>query len=220
MPHNMTRFELPHSMPEHIADGAVHVIGAAAAVAGVSALMVWASLKFPGAWIWPLVFYGIGLVATFSFSAAYNLTLHSRARAVLRRFDHAAIYLMIAGTYTPIAIIGLGGRIGWALAITTWTLAIVGIVMKLAFFHRWPRAGFVLYLAQGWLGVVAAWPLIETLPSSVLILLLAGGLTYTAGTIFYHFDRLPFSRAIWHSHVLAAAATHYAAVLLVMPSVS
>ena len=214
----MTFIKLPHSRSEHIADGAVHIIGVAAAVAAVSGLLVWAFMAVPHEWIWPLVFYAIGLVATFSFSAAYNLTLHARARAVLRRFDHAAIYLMIAGTYTPIAILGLGGRAGWALAIASWTIALIGIVMKLVFFERWPKAGFVLYLAQGWLGVVAAWPLIEHLPASALILILIGGLTYTAGTIFYHMERIPFSRAIWHVHVLAAAATHFAAVLLVTPS--
>lgn len=116
----MTRFELPHSPWEHFADGVVHVIGVAAAIAATSALIVWASLKLPADWIWPLTFYGIGMIATFSLSAAYNLTLHGRVRAVLRRFDHAAIYLMIAGTYTPIAILGLGGWLGWSVCCARW----------------------------------------------------------------------------------------------------
>lgn len=214
----MTRFQLPHSLSEHIADGVVHVIGVAAAIGGVSALMTWAALKVPAAWIWPLAFYAAGVIATFSLSAAYNLTVHARARAILQRFDHAAIYLMIAGTYTPIAINGLGGWQGWALAITAWTVAAFGIFVKLAYFDGWEKAGFVLYLALGWVGIVAAWPLVETLPTSALVLLLIGGVTYTAGTIFYHFDRLPFSRAIWHSHVLAAAATHFVAVLIITPT--
>lgn len=216
----MTRFQLPHTPWEHFADGVVHVIGVAFAIAATSALIVWASLRLPVDWIWPLTVYGVGLIATFSFSAAYNLTIHGKVRAVLRRFDHAAIYLMIAGTYTPIGIIGLGGWLGWGLAISSWTLAIVGIVMKLAFFHRWPRAGFFLYLGMGWLGIVAVWPLIQNLNPSVLILLLVGGVTYTAGTIFYHFDRLPYSRAIWHTHVLAAAVIHYVAVLMAVPAIS
>jgi hemolysin III len=212
----MTLYPLPHSRAEHFADGAVHVIGVAAAIAGVSGLMVWAAMTVPSAWIWALAFYAAGMIATFSLSAAYNLTLHAKTRAVLRRFDHAAIYLMIAGTYTPIAIIGLGGWEGWALAIGSWALAIVGIVMKLVFFERWPKAGFVLYLAQGWLGVVALWPIVTTLPISATVLIFAGGITYTLGTIFYQFEKLPFSRAIWHTHVLAAAAAHYIAVLLIM----
>lgn len=211
----MQHHGLDHSLAEHIADGVMHVLGLAAAIAGATALMVWAALAVPPDRIWPLVPYAIGLVATFAFSAAYNLTLHRKIRAVLRRFDHAAIYLMIAGTYTPMAIIGLGGGRGLALAIAAWSLAAFGITLKLAFFHRWPRLGFGLYLAQGWLGVIAAWPLMQTLPLPALILLLAGGLTYTLGTIFYA-ARWRFSTAIWHGHVLAAAATHYAAVVLIV----
>jgi len=211
----MQHHGLDHSLAEHIADGVMHVLGLAAAIAGATALMVWAALAVPPERIWPLVPYAIGLVATFAFSAAYNLTLHRKIRAILRRFDHAAIYLMIAGTYTPMAIIGLGGGRGLALAIAAWGLAVFGITLKLAFFHRWPRLGFGLYLAQGWLGVIAAWPLMQALPLPALILLLVGGLTYTLGTIFYA-ARWRFSTAIWHGHVLAAAATHYAAVVLIV----
>jgi hemolysin III len=210
----MKHYGLDHSFAEHVADGVMHVIGLAAAIAGATALLVWAALAVPPERIWPLVPYAVGLVATFALSAAYNLTLHHRIRAVLRRFDHAAIYLMIAGTYTPMAIIGLGGGRGIALAIAAWSLAIFGITLKLAFFHRWPRLGFVLYLAQGWIGVIAAWPLMQTLPLAALVLLLVGGLTYTLGTIFYA-ARWRFSTAIWHGHVLAAAAAHYAAVVII-----
>lgn len=210
----MRQYGLDHTLAEHIADGVMHVLGLAAAIAGATALMVWAALSVPPERIWPLIPYAVGLVASFALSAAYNLTLHRKIRAVLRRFDHAAIYLLIAGTYTPMAIIGLGGGRGLALAIAAWSLAIFGVTLKLAFFHRWPRLGFALYLAQGWLGVIAAWPLMTTLPPAVLILLLVGGLTYTVGTIF-HAKAWPFSTAIWHGHVLAAAATHYAAVILV-----
>jgi hemolysin III len=210
----MKNYGLDHSLAEHVADGVMHVVGLAAAIAGATALLVWAALSVPPERIWPLIPYAIGLVATFALSAAYNLTLHSRIRAVLRRFDHAAIYLMIAGTYTPMAIIGIGGGRGLALAIAAWSLAAFGITLKLAFFHRWPRLGFVLYLAQGWLGVLAAWPMIQSLPLSALILLLIGGITYTIGTIFYA-KGWRFSTAIWHGHVLAAAAIHYAAVILI-----
>ena len=210
----MTRHQLRESLAEHIADGVLHAIGVAAAIAGCSGMMVWAALSLPGAAIWPLAIYAAGLVLSFSLSAAYNMTLHAPARAVLRRLDHAAIYLLIAGTYTPMAIIGLGGWVGWSLAIAAWSLALVGIVMKLAFFHRWQRAGFVLYLGLGWLGAVAAWPLIAELSRPALILLLLGGIAYTVGTLFFHSERR-FSRAIWHGHVLAGAVVHYVAVLVV-----
>jgi len=203
-----------HSFSEHVADGVMHVVGAVAAVAGATALMVWAALELPAHLVWPLIFYAIGLVASFGLSAAYNLTLHEKIRAVLRRFDHAAIYLLIAGTYTPMAIIGIGGGRGLALAIAAWSLALFGIVLKLAFFHRWPKLGFALYLGQGWLGILAAWPMIQSLPLSALILTFIGGVVFTVGTLFYA-NNWKFSRAIWHGHVLAAAATHYAAVILV-----
>jgi hemolysin III len=210
----MHRYGLDHSLPEHIADGVMHAVGVVAAIAGATALLVWAALAVPVERIWPLIPYAAALVASFALSAAYNMTLHRRIRAVLRRFDHAAIYLLIAGTYTPMAIIGLGGGRGLALAIAAWSLAVFGIVLKLGFFHRWPKLGFALYLGQGWLGLVAAWPLVQTLPLSALILIVAGGLTFSLGTIFYA-SSWRFSRAIWHGHVLAAAAAHYAAIILV-----
>lgn len=210
----MQRYGLDHTAAEHIADSVMHVLGLVAAIAGATALMVWAALTVPGERLLPLIAYAVGLVATFALSAAYNMTLHRKIRAVLRRFDHAAIYLMIAGTYTPMALIGIGGGRGMALAIAAWSLALVGITLKLAFFQRWPRLGFALYLGQGWLGVLAAWPLMTTLPVAALVLLLVGGLTYTLGTLFYA-KGWPFSTAIWHGLVLAAAATHYAAVILI-----
>ena len=211
----MTRYILQHSLREQIADGVLLVLGVAAAIAGVTGLLVWASLTGRGDSFWPLALYALGLIASFSLSAAYNLPLHAPSRAILRRLDHAAIFLLIAGTYTPLALLGLGGWQGTALTLATWGLALIGLVMKLCFFPRWDRAGFVLYLGQGWLGLLAIWPLVHSLPPLALALLLAGGLTYTVGTVFYHRDGLPYARAIWHLHVLAAAAAHYVAVILV-----
>lgn len=211
----MSRFILPDSLAEHIADGVLHVIGVVAAVAGASVLLTWAALSMEGARIAALVPYAIGLIATFAFSAAYNMTLHTQVRAVLRRLDHAAIYLMIAGTYTPVALIGVGGGYGIALAAASWAIALAGVMLKVLWFHRFERLGFWLYLAQGWLCLAAIGPIVAALPLAALILLVVGGLIYTVGTYFFRHAR-PFARAIWHGHVLAAAATHYAAVLLVV----
>ncbi|RME17256.1 MAG: hemolysin III family protein [Alphaproteobacteria bacterium] len=214
----MRRFGLEHSLAEHIADGVMHALGVVFAIAGATALLVWAALSVPAERLWPLVPYAAGLIATFALSAAYNMTLHRRLRAVLRRFDHAAIYLMIAGTYTPLALIGIGGGRGVALALAAWALAAVGIVLKLAFFQRWPRLGFGLYLAQGWLGLLALWPMIERLPPAALALIFGGGVIFTVGTIFYA-RGWRFSTAIWHGHVLAAAALHYVAVIVIAGTV-
>lgn len=211
----MTRYILPHTLAEQIADGIVLVLGVCFAVGAVSALFVWASLEAsPGA-MWPLIPYALGLIGSFGFSAAYNLTLHAPTRALLRRFDHAAIYLLISGTYTPMALLGIGGTEGLALTVASWTISAVGITLKLRSIHRWARLGFALYLAQGWLGGIAAWPFLKALSPAALILLVAGGLVYTVGTIFHHSNRIPYARAIWHGHVLAAAASHYAAIILV-----
>ncbi|WP_288928253.1 hemolysin III family protein [uncultured Maritimibacter sp.] len=211
----MTRFVLSDSPKEHLADGVLHVIGVIAAVAGASVLLTWAALSVEGAHLAALVPYAIGLIATFAFSAAYNMTLHAPIRAVLRRFDHAAIYLMIAGTYTPVALIGVGGGYGIALAVASWAIAMTGVVLKVVWFDRIEKLGFWLYIAQGWLCLAAIGPLVAALPLAALVLLVIGGVVYTVGTIFFH-KALPYARAIWHGHVLAAAATHYAAVLLVV----
>ncbi|PID35523.1 MAG: DNA-binding protein [Rhodobacterales bacterium] len=212
----MSRAPMEHSYAEHVADGVVHGIGVVAAIVGVLALLIWAALRVPLEAHWPLWLYAVGLLTSFICSAAYNMTLHRKLRPLLRRFDHAAIFLFTAGTYTPMAVIGLGGATGLAIAVAAWSLAVLGVTLKLAFFHRWYRLSFALYLIQGWLGVLAAWPLVQTLPVSVSILLLLGGVVFTIGTIFHHWERLRFNRAIWHSHVLIGAALHYAAVVLIV----
>ncbi len=208
----MKKYGLDHSYREHVADGVVHGLGVAAALTGAIALVVWAANATAIDRVPPLIIYAIGLIATFSFSAAYNMTLNKRTRAVLRRFDHAAIYIMIAGTYTPMALIGIGGAYGVSLASVAWAIAVLGVFLKLFFFHRFYRLTFALYLIQGWLAVTALGPMLARLDSIVLYLVLAGGVIYTAGTLFHHRDNWPYNRAIWHGFVLAAAGTHYAAV--------
>ncbi|WP_421703877.1 PAQR family membrane homeostasis protein TrhA [Aliiroseovarius sp.] len=211
----MKKYGLDHTFGEHLADGIVHGLGVAAALIGATALVVWAALSVPGGHIPPLIIYAIGLIATFAFSAAYNMCLHPGARAVLRRFDHAAIFIMIAGTYTPMALIGIGGPMGVILATTTWGIAVVGVFLKLFFFHRFYRTTHALYLIQGWLAVLAIVPMVKALPVAASVLIVVGGVTYTLGTLFHHRDDWPFNRAIWHGMVLAAASIHYAAIVTV-----
>ncbi|MBV7379567.1 PAQR family membrane homeostasis protein TrhA [Maritimibacter dapengensis] len=211
----MTRFILEETWREHVADGVLHVIGVVFAVAAAAALVTWAALSLDAPRIAAAVPYVLGLIATFAFSAAYNMTLHAPIRAVLRRFDHAAIYVMIAGTYTPVALVGLGGGWGIALATASWVIALIGVAMKLVWFDRAEKLGFILYIAQGWLCLAAIGPIVAALPVAAMVLLVIGGVVYTIGTYFYH-KALPYARAIWHGHVLAAAVTHYAAVLMVL----
>jgi hemolysin III len=160
-----------------------------------------------------LGFYGLALVAMLGCALLYNTTRRARARAILRRFDHAAIFVMIAGTYTPFALIAIGGAWGWALIGVVWTGALAGVVLKLGWPHRFERASIAAYLLLGWAVLGAVPPLLERLPAEALLLLLAGGLLYSLGVIFHVVRRMPFQNEAWHACVVAAASCHFAAVV-------
>jgi hemolysin III len=152
------------------------------------------------------------LVLLYVASTLYHAVHHPVAKARLKVLDHCAIFLLIAGTYTPFTLLGLGGGWGWSLFAAIWTLAVLGVVLKLFFTGRFRRTSTALYLAMGWLALVAIGPLARSLESWTLGLLLAGGVVYSAGTLFYHSDRVPYAHAIWHLFVLAASTLHFAAV--------
>jgi len=164
--------------------------------------------------------YGFGMLAMFGFSAAYHLVSHPRWKGRLRVCDHAAIFLMIAGTYTPFAIFAIGGVLGWGLLALVWLMAAAGILLKVFAPRRWDSASVAYYLALGWVGLPAAGLLIDSLPLSALMLLGAGGLLYTVGVGFHVWERLRFQNAVWHSCVLAAAGCHYIAVTSVLTRAS
>lgn len=214
----MRKYGLDHTYSEHVADGVVHVLGVTAALIGATTLLIWAAMAAPADRLLPLLVYSVGLIGTFSLSAAYNMTVHEHARKILRRFDHAAIFVMIAGTYTPVALIGIGGASGIALTAAAWSIAVLGMVLKLFFFHRFYRAVFALYLIQGWLAVAAILPMVQTLSAAVLTLIAAGGIIYSLGTIVHHRENWAYNRAIWHVLVLAAASLHYGAVFALASS--
>jgi len=195
-------------------DRAIHWIGIAAGAAGAIALLVVFVGGHGSHGILAVLLYAACLMAMLCCSAAYNLSAPSPRQEWLRRFDHAAIFLMIAGTYTPFTVLRLGG--GWSILLTAlvWSIALAGAAAKLAFPRRLEGASVAIYLALGWIGVVAARPIVAALDPTVLILLAAGGLLYTVGTAFHLWRSLPFQNAIWHACVLSAAGCHYAAVLL------
>ena len=156
--------------------------------------------------------YGTSLVLLYLASTLY----HSMGSAVARRrcklLDHCAIYLLIAGTYTPFTLIGLRGPWGWGLFIAIWTLAIGGVVFKLFYTGRFKRLSTLIYIAMGWLIIVAIKPMLNSLDAWTLGWLLAGGLFYTLGTYFYHRESIPYSHAIWHLFVIAGSVCHFIAV--------
>jgi hemolysin III len=203
---------------ERVADGCVHAVGVAASLIALGALLVIGVKSEVTLWIVSLVIYGVALVMTFGFSAGYHLVMAPKLKGVLRRLDHAAIFLMIAGTYTPFALMKMEAASGLWLLGVVWTMAAIGIAIKLFAPRYLERLSTALYLVQGW-AVVAAWhPLVSAVPERVLLLLVLGGVLYTIGVVFHLWQRLPYQNAIWHGFVLVAASCHYVAVLAAVGS--
>ena len=197
-----------YSPGEIRADALVHGTGIVASIAGCIILLAHAGVS------WILAAYVFGLLAMMIFSAAYNLTPPSQLKWLLRRFDHSAIYLLIAGTYTPLLPYLPDATQSWTLGLITWFGAAFGVVVKFLFPGRFDRLAILVYLALGWVGVTAAGTFTQVLPPPVMKLIVAGGLLYTAGVAFYIWERLKFHNAIWHGFVAAAAACHFAAITL------
>lgn len=197
---------------EILADGVVHGIGIACGVVAVSALFVLAAQSVDMWQLTSVLIYGAGLLAVLIISAVYNLWPVSQMKWILRRFDHSAIYLLIAGTYTPLVAQMKVGLSSLSLLAGVWLVSLIGIVVKMRFPGRFDRLSIALYLATGWSGVLA-YEAIATLPASTLWLLSIGGVLYTTGVAFHVWESLRFHNAIWHAFVLGAAACHYGAVL-------
>jgi hemolysin III len=196
---------------EHAVDGILHGLGIVSGVLGTAWLLAVRAPYASAADLAALLVYAGALDGMLLASAAYNLARPGRRKEMLRRLDHAAIFVMIAGTYTPFAVKGLapgGGASLWAV----WAAATAGALVKLAFPRRFERLGLLLYLGLGWAILVMAGPLWSSFPRGTLLLLGIGGLLYTAGTGFHLLESVAYHNAVWHALVLAAAACHFAAV--------
>jgi hemolysin III len=198
---------------ELIADGVVHGIGVGVGLIAATVLVVLTAIYATAFEIAAVSVYVAGLLTMLVLSATYNLWPVSRAKWVLRRFDHSAIYVLIAATYTPIIMEMKDSVFAIALLIGVWCVAIVGILLKLLLPGRFDRLSVGLYLAMGWSGFMVYDAVITTLPSLTLWFIAAGGLLYSFGVVFHAWQRLRFQNAIWHSFVLLGAACHYTAVL-------
>jgi hemolysin III len=188
-----------------------HGFGAALAVIGASVLVTLVALRGDGGRLAAAIVFGVTLVLLYVASTLYHAIPHPPAKARLKVFDHCAIYGLIAGSYTPFALVGLRDRGGLWLLAAVWTLALVGVVFKWFYTGRFKLVSTLLYLAMGWLSLIVVKPMIAVLPTSTLLWLLAGGLAYTAGTVFY-LSKRQFAHAAWHGFVLAGSACHYVAV--------
>lgn len=206
--------ESPFSGLEELVHSISHGIGAVLSLVGMVVLLVLASLAAridP----WKLVgigCYGISLVLLYTASTLYHGVRHPRLKTLFQSLDHCAIYLLIAGTYTPFLLVNLRGPTGWTLFATVWSLALVGIACKLAWPHRFAALRIAIYLVMGWLIVFAGDELAAHLSATGLALLVAGGVTYTLGIAFYAISAIPFNHAIWHLFVMGGSTCHYFAV--------
>jgi hemolysin III len=201
-----------YSERERLADTLVHIAGVAFGMIGATALMLASIGKLPARDIAGLAVYSAGLIAMFAASAIYNLARKPVLKERLRRLDHAAIFLMIAGSYTPFALIKIGGETGLALLAAVWGIALFGIAVKLWFPRRFDGVSVALYLAQGWVIIFALGPLIASVPQRSVVLLLAGGCIYTAGVAFHLLERLPFHNVVWHAFVLGGAISQFLSI--------
>jgi hemolysin III len=201
------------SRKELVVDGVIHVVGITAGLIGAAILVIAAARRGTPLELAALITYSGGLLAMLGCSAAYQLLRSSRRRELLRCFDHTAIFLMIAGTYTPFTLLRLEPLGASLLTGLVWSIAALGIALRLVRPSLFDRVSIGFYLALGWAGLAAIGPLVPFLQTSTLVLLAAGGLLYTVGVLFHVWERLPFQNAIWHAFVLVAAAAHYAAVL-------
>lgn len=216
----MTSVTPPAKPPRHYptpaakcADLVVHIVGLTLALVGGIVLLVLAVRDGSISQVVGVSIYAAGVVAMLAFSTAYNFA-KPQYRPILRRLDHAGIFLMIAASYTPFTTQALTGRWAWGMTIAVWSIAGLGALGKLFLPHIGRKLWVAVYVALGWLVVVALKPMIDALAWYALLLLVAGGLLYSTGVIFYVNKQLKFARAIWHGHVVAAAATHWTAVLV------
>lgn len=202
-----------YTIGEEIANSITHGFGAALSIAGLTTLII---LAVSNNATWHLVgfsIYGATLVLLYLASTLYHSIQHPRAKRILQRIDHAAIYLLIAGTYTPFLLISLRGTWGWTLLAVIWGMAFLGIAYKLLFIEYFERISALGYVLMGWLCVIAGRQLILRLNSETLIWLALGGVLYTAGITFLMIRKIPYRHAIWHLFVLAGSLCHYFAVI-------
>ncbi len=188
-------------------------VGLLLSTVGITVLIV-ASASIGNAWhIVSSSVYGATLLLLYGTSALYHRARHPRRKQVLKIVDHASIFLLIAGTYTPFTLVSLNGGWGWSLFGTVWGLAVLGIVWKPFAVNRYELASTLIYLAMGWLVLIAIYPLVKALPSFGILWLVLGGLAFSVGTLFFLSPRIPFNHAVWQVFVLTGCICHYFAIM-------
>jgi hemolysin III len=199
---------------EEVASSVIHGIGLVLSIAGLAILVAFSAMYGTTRTVVASSVFGSTLILLYAASTLYHSVPGDAAKRVLRTMDHIAIFLLIAGTYTPFTLLALPGTWGWSLFGTIWAVAILGSAAELGMLKRYRKAAVIMYVAMGWIAVVAIQPLRANVPTGGLLLLLAGGVFYTGGVPFYVARKLPFNHAIWHFCVLGGSICHYLAILL------
>lgn len=211
---DQTKHGHPYSLGEEIANAVTHGVGAALSVAALT-LLVGVAALWGDAWhLASAIVYGVTMFLLYVASTLYHAITHEKARHVLKVIDHAGIYLLIAGTYTPFTLVTMRNEGGWWLFAVVWALAAAGISLEAFWVYRPKWLSALVYLGMGWLAIFAIGPLVENLEPPGVWLLVAGGLAYTLGTVFYVLKRVKFMHAVWHLWVLAGSVLHFIAVML------
>ncbi len=210
----MIRDHLQQLSVEEFANTITHGFGLALSIVGFAVLLVLAGLRGDAISITGCVVYGLSLVILYAASTMYHSATAPELKEILRVLDHCGIYLLIAGSYTPFGLLILKGPLGQNLLIGIWAFAIIGILLKLVKRDRFIAVSVVSYVIMGWIGVFAIQPLLEAIGVIPIVLIVAGGIAYSVGVIFFAWHRLPHNHAIFHVFVLAGSMLHYAAVVL------
>ncbi len=203
----------PYSFREELLNSITHGTGILLSIGALVLLIVFSSLYGSARHIVSCTIFGVTLILLYTASTLYHSFQKPRVKRFLKIFDHSCIYLLIAGTYTPFLLVTLSGALGWMMFGVIWFLAFSGIVLKIFFVHRFKIISTIAYVLMGWIIIFAIKPLLDSLPSGGIVWLVAGGLAYTLGVVFYVWKKLPFNHAIWHLFVLGGSICHFCAVI-------
>lgn len=202
-----------YTLGEEIANSLTHGVGVALAIVGLAVLVVLAAIYGDGWRVVSFSIYGGSLLILYSASTLYHSIQRPRAKRFLRTMDHASIYILIAGTYTPFLLVGVRGTVGYTLLTIVWLMAVLGILWKVFFLGRFEVLATIMYIFMGWMGVIAFRQMLVNIPQLGVTMLFAGGIVYTLGVIFYAWEKLPYNHAIWHLFVLGGSICHFFAVV-------
>lgn len=210
----MTSSILPkYTKNEEIMNAVTHGIGAGLSIAGLVVLVVFASMQSDAWKIVASAIYGASMIVLYTASTLYHSFSKTKAASKLNMFDHISIYYLIAGSYTPFMLVNLRGGWGWSIFGVVWACAIAGTVLKIIYGNKLRKVSTIIYLAMGWMIIIAIYPFVKNVETGGIILVVLGGLSYTVGVIFYKWKSLPFNHAIWHLFVLAGTILQFFAVL-------